>query len=241
MWRLKDKHIVNERGEKVIEVSGNKDNENQNVIAYKKNTNEGQKWTILYADDEEKDPQTGDYSAEWGLFVGRPFHIVSTMSSKRYVDLISNRSVIKTANGFDTQKFVFDWATRSIKSVKNKQSLDARNTFIYTYASNNQWYQNFKFEGGLFVNVQNKKVFDAQDGKDAEGQYVTLLDKTGKASQKWSVVYSDEVKVQTKGVNKEFGWEINRPFYIVSKMWMNRVITVTGGSNLVIKTREGKG
>jgi hypothetical protein len=145
MWRLKGNYIINERGEKVIDVSGSKDAENQNVIAYKKNTNEGQKWTILYADEEDKDPEDGDFVADWGLKVGTPFHIVSKMSSKRYLDLIGNRAVIKTSNGFDTQKFVFDWKTRSIQSVKNKQSLDARNNWIYTYGSNNQWYQNFKF------------------------------------------------------------------------------------------------
>jgi hypothetical protein len=29
-------------------------------------------------------------------------------------------------------------------------------------------------------------------------------------------------------MNKEFGLEINRPFYIVSKMWMRRVATLAG-------------
>jgi hypothetical protein len=29
-------------------------------------------------------------------------------------------------------------------------------------------------------------------------------------------------------MNKEFGLEINRPFYIVSKMWMSRVATLAG-------------
>jgi hypothetical protein len=30
---------------------------------------------------------------------------------------------------------------------------------------------------------------------------------------------------------------VNKPFYIVSRMWMNRVITVAGGWNLVIQSR----
>jgi hypothetical protein len=29
-------------------------------------------------------------------------------------------------------------------------------------------------------------------------------------------------------MNKEFGLEINKPFYIVSKMWMQRVATLRG-------------
>ena len=35
-------------------------------------------------------------------------------------------------------------------------------------------------------------------------------------------------------MNSNFGFFINRPFYIVSKMWMQRVIEVSGGRNLVI-------
>jgi hypothetical protein len=41
-----------------------------------------------------------------------------------------------------------------------------------------------------------------------------------------------------KGMNQDFGFFINRPFYIVSMMWMNRVIQVVGDDNLVIATRE---
>jgi len=44
------------------------------------------------------------------------------------------------------------------------------------------------------------------------------------------------LKIQTKGLNKEFGLEIERPFFIVSKMWMNRVVECVGASNLVLKT-----
>ena len=38
-------------------------------------------------------------------------------------------------------------------------------------------------------------------------------------------------------MNTNFGFFINRPFYIVSKMWMSRVVEVVGGRNLVIKSR----
>jgi len=38
-------------------------------------------------------------------------------------------------------------------------------------------------------------------------------------------------------MNKNRGLYVNRPFYIVSRMWMNRVITVGGGWNLVIQSR----
>jgi len=42
-------------------------------------------------------------------------------------------------------------------------------------------------------------------------------------------------KIATKGVNKDFGFEINRPFYIVSQLPMNKVVEMQGGTNVVLK------
>lgn len=42
-------------------------------------------------------------------------------------------------------------------------------------------------------------------------------------------------KEEEKGLNKDFGFEIGRPFYIMSRMHMNRVIAYQGGNNLYIK------
>lgn len=46
------------------------------------------------------------------------------------------------------------------------------------------------------------------------------------------------VKEKVKGMNKNFGFEVNKPFYVVSKMWMGRVLEVVGGRNIVIRTRS---
>jgi hypothetical protein len=37
-------------------------------------------------------------------------------------------------------------------------------------------------------------------------------------------------------MNKNFGLEIERPFFIVSKMWMNRVVECVGAHHLRLKT-----
>jgi hypothetical protein len=37
-------------------------------------------------------------------------------------------------------------------------------------------------------------------------------------------------KVDEKGMNKDFGFEINRPFYIMSRMHMNRAISWVGNN-----------
>jgi hypothetical protein len=57
---------------------------------------------------------------------------------------------------------------------------------------------------------------------------------TGGINQKWKIVYVDEHKYKTTGVDKQFGFPINKPFYLVSKLPMNRVIQLNGGSNLVL-------
>jgi hypothetical protein len=55
-------------------------------------------------------------------------------------------------------------------------------------------------------------------------------------NQRWTVTYLDQSKgEQNKGLNKEFGMHINRPFYLVSRLPMRRVAEVVGASNVVLK------
>ena len=43
--------------------------------------------------------------------------------------------------------------------------------------------------------------------------------------QRWKVVYVDEAEEeQDKGLNKEFGFHVNRPFYFRSRMLFHRVV-----------------
>jgi hypothetical protein len=52
---------------------------------------------------------------------------------------------------------------------------------------------------------------------DQEGQAITVNNFTNGVNQRWRVVYLDKAdKVETKGLNEEFGFHINRPFYLVS-------------------------
>jgi len=86
-----------------------------------------------------------------------------------------------------------------------------------------------------FVNVRNSKVLDVSGGKDEEGRNVQSWKKNGSDAQKWSIIYADEAtKIRTKGMNKEYGFEINRPFYLRSKMAMGRVVECWGASNIIL-------
>jgi hypothetical protein len=75
----------------------------------------------------------------------------------------------------------------------------------------------FKFTGKQFVNYQyNDRVLDTATA-DAEGQAVRVAKNSNGVGQRWRVVYLDKgPKTETKGLNEEFGFHINRPFYLVS-------------------------
>jgi len=71
-----------------------------------------------------------------------------------------------------------------------------------------------------------------------ENQYIEINDcKGGKTlNQEWKVVYLDKAKaIETKGLNEEFGFHINRPFYIRSRMPMKRVLESIGANNITLK------
>lgn len=140
MFSYKNGYITNEKGQ-VVAVQGKSDTENRQVIKENKSKTEEdhQQWNIVYVDESPNVPNKG-YDKEWGMKISEPFHIVTQMTSNRYIDLISNRLVIKTPNGKDTQKWYFDFKTKTIKSKSNDQSIDSRNTFLYIYGTNSQWY-----------------------------------------------------------------------------------------------------
>jgi hypothetical protein len=57
------------------------------------------------------------------------------------------------------------------------------------------------------------------------------------AGQTWTVEYVDKLdeKWEKKGLNEEFGFEINRPFYIVSELPFNRVMEMLGNTQVLLK------
>jgi len=84
-------------------VSGNIDQENRNIEVHNKNGGLNQQWDIVYADEWKGEPKKGELNEDFGLYVERPFFVVTQMKSKRYLDLINNRNfVLKTPNGRNT-------------------------------------------------------------------------------------------------------------------------------------------
>jgi hypothetical protein len=53
--------------------------------------------------------------------------------------------------------------------------------------------------------------------------------------QRWRIVYTDKVVIETKGRDKYYGFRRNQEFYLRSKLPMQRVIECVGANNAVIK------
>jgi len=86
------------------------------------------------------------------------------------------------------------------------------------------------------TNMYDNRVIDVTAGKDVEGQNVIVWKRHGGANQRWKVIYEkDQDNFKTEGVNKDFGFHINRPFYLVSRLWMKRVVETPGASSVNIR------
>lgn len=98
----------------------------------------------------------------------------------------------------------------------------------------------FRYVNGQFTNVSRNYSLDVAGNRDKEGNVViTWKTKKGARNQTWKILYVDQaVAPPKKGMSKKFGFFIDRPFYIVSKLPARRVLEVYGRSrNIVIMRR----
>ena len=128
MFKYQGGRVVNEKG-KCVEVSGGYDHENRNVVVWNRHNGKNQQWKLIYVDHMKPEPKKGQLNTEFGLYVERPFHIVTALSSKRYLDMIGSNLVLKTPNGRKTQVFWFDQRSKTIKSQHHRSwSFDIQNS-----------------------------------------------------------------------------------------------------------------
>jgi hypothetical protein len=101
-----------------------------------------QQWEIVY---EWKEPTKGQLNKDFGLYVERPFYVVSQLPKNRYLDWINNNMVIKTSNGYDSQKWFFDQRSRTVKNLKEPtKSWDiagsGKHSNLQIYNTNSGWW-----------------------------------------------------------------------------------------------------
>jgi len=102
---------------KYLNVQGKTDSEGRHIQANEnKNGQIHQQWDVVYVDQWK-----GELDKEFGLYVERPFHIISGLKEERYYDSISRSHVIKTPNGRSSQLFYFDVRTKTIRTMENRR------------------------------------------------------------------------------------------------------------------------
>jgi hypothetical protein len=143
MFRIDGAFLTNEKG-KVVDVHGGIDAENRNVIVFTKLVKINQQWDIIYADKYPGEPGKGEMNEKFGLYVERPFYIISELASHRYLDLVSNNMVIKTRNGRKTQEWYFHQQSLTIRCKQNNYSFNIQsngggNPMQVTSTNSNWW------------------------------------------------------------------------------------------------------
>jgi len=108
-FNLDGKFIKNERG-LVLDVSGSKDRDGQNVIVWKKNGENSlnQHWQVSYVDAD---------TVQNGIIPDKPFRILTKMKSARALTRSGDSVVIRDRSNSSNndQIFVFDSETGSIQ------------------------------------------------------------------------------------------------------------------------------
>jgi len=68
-----------------MEVYQNKDLEKQQIRLNRRNNKLYQQWDIIYVNDFKGEPKKGELNEDYGFYVERPFHIISQLPRRRYV------------------------------------------------------------------------------------------------------------------------------------------------------------
>jgi len=120
---------VNDKG-KVMTVDGGLDDENRNIQMIAKNGKLAQRWKIVYVDQYPGEPTKGQMNSKFGLYVDRDFHIISEMSTHKYLDLDNSNKILalKTRNGRKQQIWYFCQETLSIRNRYNKDAIEIYNS-----------------------------------------------------------------------------------------------------------------
>jgi hypothetical protein len=75
---MKGAYLTNEKG-KVMWVQGDVDDENRQIYVQNRQNKLSQQWVIIYADQWKRDPRKGELNKRFGMYVERPFYIVSRL------------------------------------------------------------------------------------------------------------------------------------------------------------------
>jgi hypothetical protein len=113
------------------------------VIVFKRHNALNQQWDIVYVDTLQPVLKDGDWWPAFGMYIGKEFSIVTKLNSGRYLDLVGDKLVIKTRTASDTQKWYFDYKSRTIMSKSNNKSINISNSGrgkLNVYSTTSDWF-----------------------------------------------------------------------------------------------------
>jgi hypothetical protein len=244
IFRYEGEHIINIKNKKAFDVTGGKDEEARNVIVWKKHGGANQRWSIIYEDDWKEAREKG-FNKEFGFKINEPFFIVSRLPMKRCAEVVGGRNIVLKTVDYERDKkeqhFVFDEVSKTIKSVRYMdRSLNTAGNNLDMRTTNSRWWYMFRYKDAHLVNEKGKAM-DVQGGSDTENRNILMWNKHNGKNQQWDIVYVKDMPAEPKKgeLNTAFGFYVERPFYIQSKLPSGRFIDLVG-RDLVIKTRNGR-
>jgi hypothetical protein len=82
---------------------------------------------------------------------------------------------------------------------------------------------------------------DISGGIDAENRDIHMVKQNGKKHQQWDLIYVKDWKGEPKDGewNHRFGFKVNRPFYVISRLGSGRYLDYIS-RDLLIKTQNGR-
>jgi hypothetical protein len=87
-----------------LNVQGKTDTEGRHIAANEvKNGQIHQQWDVIYVDTWKGEPTKGELNEEFGLYVERPFNVISAMGSGRYLEVINNGMSSTLTHGRENQ------------------------------------------------------------------------------------------------------------------------------------------
>jgi hypothetical protein len=148
LQKYNDGQIQNIKNPFSMEVYQNQDNEGQYIYMNKRTGKLNQLWDVVYVDSFKGEPKKGELNEDFGFYVERPFHIVSMLPRRRYLQRVdptsSQEIVIKQPNSYKSQVWWFDQKTLTIKCQQSGQSLmiynNGRSNNLITRSTVSQWW-----------------------------------------------------------------------------------------------------
>jgi hypothetical protein len=93
-----------------LTIDGNKCQEGQPIVAWKKHNGKNQRWIVRYDENNGKDIQTKGKDNYFGFVINQPFYAFCKDSSKMAIDVIGGRNVAlrKFERNKESQQFQLD-------------------------------------------------------------------------------------------------------------------------------------